>query len=93
MHSFTVRVELTPSAGANYALLHTAMERNNFRRTITADDGRVYRMPEAEYDIIGNFDRTQVLNMAAAAMQSINLTGHILVTQSAGRTWRLPPAA
>lgn len=50
MASFTVRVELHNATEGDYEELHAAMENEGFIRPIQGSDGKVYRLPTAEYN-------------------------------------------
>lgn len=88
MKSFTTRIELKGvSDMTTYNLLHKEMDNQGFSRYITSDDGVKYNLPNAEYNISGNFDRLSVLEKAKVAVGNIGVSGSILVTESNGRTW------
>ncbi|SRR5713101_981138 len=69
MAQFTVRIELHDAQWADYDTLHAAMERQGFSRLITADDGRRYQLPLAEYDSTANLTSSRVLEIAQTAGQ------------------------
>jgi hypothetical protein len=87
MAKFTVRVELHAASYSDYETLHASMERRGFSRQITADDGRTFHLPTAEYDKGGNFTPQQVLDAAKAAASETRKTFGVLVTQSDSRIW------
>jgi len=87
MASFTTRVELHSATYADYEKLHAAMGRRGFSRQITSDDGKVYRLPLAEYDRTGNLSREQVLDSARAAAAETGKQNAVLVSESVGRMW------
>lgn len=88
MATFTTRVQLNgDESAATYGRLHQAMEERNFSRTITSNDGVVYQLPHAEYNLVGSYTRDDVLSRAQEAIESIGQTGRILITESAGRRW------
>ena len=87
MAQFTVRVELHSASYSDYETLHASMERRGFSRLITADDGKIYRLPTAEYNKEGEYTRSQVLASARAAATETGKTFATLVTESLGRTW------
>jgi hypothetical protein len=69
MPTFTTRVELHGAALADYERLHQFMAEARFYRTVVGDDGREYRLPEAEYSSQGElsvFDVRQLAQQAAA---------------------------
>jgi hypothetical protein len=91
MASFTTRIELTnlPDGDSReiYEALHGEMAEYNFSKEIVSDDGKRYELPDAEYNISGSYNRSEVLNMAKEAISNIGRTGRVLVTESNGRTW------
>ncbi len=88
MASFTTRVELHGNATwSDYDMLHQAMEAEGFSRTITADSGTEYHLPTAEYDIVGDFDKSGVLSKARRAAAKTGKSNSVLVTESNGRLW------
>jgi hypothetical protein len=87
MANFTVRVELHQAVGADYDVLHAAMEQKGFSRFITGDNGRIYHMPWAEYDGSGNLTSAQVRDIAHAAANTTGKSNAVLVTESTTRAW------
>lgn len=89
MASFTVRILLKGNPPpSEYGRLYNEMDKKHFTRTIESNDGIIYDLPDAEYNIIGNYDRGTVLNLAKEAVRSVGKgDAEILVTESAGRTW------
>jgi hypothetical protein len=87
MAQFTVRVELHQATLADYDVLHSAMGRQGFTRSIVADDGQTYHMPWAEYNGSGNLGSTQVRDLARAAANVTGKANAILVTESRARAW------
>jgi hypothetical protein len=87
MPGFTTRVELHAASYSDYETLHAAMARRGFSRQITADSGRTYQLPTAEYDNAGNFTPQQVLDSAKAAAAETGKNFAVLVTQSQSRIW------
>ncbi len=87
MANFTVRVELHQALWSDYETLHAAMEQKGFSRIITADDGRRYRLPLAEYDAKGNLTSQQVLGIAQTAANTTGKANSILVTEANARIW------
>ena len=94
MANFTVRVELHKAEWADYDQLHAAMEQRGFSRRITADDGRTYQMPWAEYNGSGNFTSVQIRDIAKTAADSTGKQNAVFVTEAVSRAWAgLPVAA
>jgi hypothetical protein len=87
MANFTVRVELHQAAGADYDVLHAAMEQNGFSRFITGDNGQTYHMPWAEYTGSGSLTSAQVRDIARDAANTTKKGNAILVTESTSRAW------
>lgn len=94
MPSFTTRVVLHDADWDDYTdVLHPAMAKQGFKRTITNSDGKTYDLPDAEYNLIGELTRQQVLDRAKAAAAMTKKKYSVLVTESNGRTWyNLDPA-
>jgi len=93
MAQFTVRVELHDAQWTDYDTLHAAMERHGFSRLITADDGRTYQLPWAEYNASGNLTSMQVLGIAQNAANTTGRKNSVLVTEAKTRAWSSLPAA
>jgi hypothetical protein len=87
MAQFTVRIELHDAQWADYETLHAAMGRQGFSRLITADDGRTYQLPWAEYDRTANLTSMQLLGEAQSAANSTGKKNAVLVTESKSRAW------
>lgn len=87
MAKFTVRVELHSASYSDYEKLHASMERHGFSRLITADDGKIYHLPTAEYVRSGELARQQALDSAKTAAAETGKSFAVLVTESDGRTW------
>lgn len=89
MASFTVRVELHRADADEYEMLHQEMAAKGFRRTISSGNGKRYKLPDAEYNYTsGNESRNDVLVKAYNTASSVKPHPAVLVTESAGRTWR-----
>jgi hypothetical protein len=87
MANFTVRVELHQAELVDYQRLHVAMEQKGFSRQITADDGRAYYMPWAEYNGSGNLTSAQVRDIARQAADSTGKQNAVFVTEAVSRAW------
>lgn len=88
MSQFTTRVELHGANWQDYEVLHSRMAAEGFSRTITSDQGDVYELPTAEYDLVGPFTQAQVVAKADRAAAFTGKSRGILVTEAVGRTWR-----
>ncbi len=87
MAKFTTRIELHGASRSDYDELHSAMENEDFTRTITSSSGTVYDMPWAEYNYDGNRSLQQVSDAGKRAASTTGYKFAILVTESAGRKW------
>ena len=90
MSSFTTRMVIHEGTWNDYDNLHREMGARGFSRTIKSDTGKVYHLPDAEYDFSGNATREQVRALAeqAARAAAPRLASAQLVTESIGRTWK-----
>ena len=89
MAKFTVRVELHNHPANGYTLLHNEMQAQGFYRTIVGPDRLAYALPSAEYIIDQVLSKTDVMNrarnaansvVAVARQQQINMSYEIFVT-------------
>ena len=89
MASFTTRILIKGNPPySDYSALHAAMEDREFTRTIESDDGIIYALPNAEYNLIGPYTKEKVLDLAKEAVRTLpGKTAEILVTESKGRKW------
>ena len=87
MAKFTTRMVLHDADWNDYNDLHTYMDQEGFTDEITSSDGITYKLPDAEYDISGNFDLDAVLTKAKKAAKKTGKDYKIFVTKSAGRKW------
>ncbi|MGD0796340.1 MAG: hypothetical protein ABR910_01335 [Acidobacteriaceae bacterium] len=87
MAQFTVRIELHGAQWEDYEALHSAMQRKGFSRQITADSGRTYLMPWAEYDATASLSSMEVLGAAQQAANSTGKKNAVLVTEVKSRAW------
>ena len=84
---FTTRVELHQAGFEDYNRLHQEMALEGFSRTITSDDGRVYHLPTAEYNIDANLTFEQVRDRASRAAAKTHKAYAVLVTEGQVRAW------
>ena len=87
MANFTVRVELHDAQWNDYEQLHAAMQQKGFSRQITADDGKTYNMPWAEYNASANLTSMQVRDIARAAADTTRKQNAVFVTEAVTRAW------
>ena len=92
MAGYTVRVELHVANQGNYLKLHAAMARAGYLNTVTADNGVVFRLPTAEYNLEQSpLTATQVMQQVIAIADSVKLGAWVLVTEAVRRAWQLAP--
>lgn len=89
MAQFITRVELH---GVNhdhsaYQVLHGAMEKAGFSRTIKGSNNITYHLPTAEYNLIGNYTLPQVLEMAKSAATITAKQFSVLSSLISQATW------
>jgi hypothetical protein len=90
MAKFTVRVELHGTNGdeSYYEVLHEAMLEEGFSHTITdTNTGVHYILPRAEYNIIRDLTREQIMNRTKRAARKTKTKFSILVSPCSGRLW------
>jgi hypothetical protein len=87
MANFTVRVELHQAVGADYDVLHAAMEKTGFSRFITGNNGQTYHMPWAEHNGSESLTSVQVRDIARTAADTTGKSNAVLVTESTNRAW------
>lgn len=87
MTKYITRVELHRATEADYFKLHTAMEQKGFKRQIQSDDGKVYKLPPAEYYVDTTSNIAQVQQAAQHAANLTSLKNAILVAQTSGFMW------
>ncbi|MFM4805904.1 hypothetical protein ACEUC3_18730 [Aeromonas bivalvium] len=87
MSKFTTRMVLHDADWDDYNDLHTYMNQEGFTDEITSSDGITYKLPDAEYDISGNFDVDDVCTKAKRAAKRTGKEYKVFVTKSAGRKW------
>jgi hypothetical protein len=88
MPKFTVRVELHGASITAYPILHDAMGKAGFSQTIKGANGRVFALPQAEYNFVGDTSIKDVLSKARQVAAQTGREFEILVTQVAEhRRW------
>jgi hypothetical protein len=87
MAAFMTRVELHKALEPDYEVLHSAMETEGFKRTITSNDSVSYNLPTAEYYRNANLTKGQILESAKRAATTTRKAFAVVVTESNGVTW------
>jgi hypothetical protein len=85
--TYMTRIELHDAVEADYEKLHVAMEAEEFKRTITADDGSIYHLPTAEYYLITELTRDQVFAIAKTVANKTGKKYGIVVVEVNAATW------
>lgn len=92
MANFTTRVVLhkddknyEPLDSETYDVLHEAMEKEGFSRTIIGENIE-YHLPPAEYNIMGDYTINQVRTLAQNAAKKASEKYSVLVTEGT-RAW------
>jgi hypothetical protein len=93
MSKFTTRVELHHATKTDYEVLHSAMDDQNFERTITSSDGDEYHLPMAEYNFEGSATAEVVLDKAEIAAARTGKKASIIVSEAVRRRWSGLPKA
>ncbi len=88
---YLTRVELNNVGSGDtrqlYTTLHSHMEAQGFRRTVKADDGRIYQMPAGTYLIETHAGVEQVRDTAHAAVARTGRTAEIFTCERGGSAW------
>lgn len=77
---FTVRVLLRDAESAEYDTLHLKMAEEGFSKFVKGASGTDYALPEAEYNLIGEFSAGDVLRRAKRAAKSTGRSFEVLVS-------------
>ena len=91
MAHFTIRVELHSGTKQDYLILHRSLIELKFVGYIVGEDGTKWLLPSAEYNLIGDYTKQEVLQLVTIAAKKTAKNYWILVTKSAGRIWSLSP--
>ncbi len=87
MASFTTRVELHDANYQDYINLHSYMAQEGYTTTIRANDGTVYQLPPAEYNLVANCTISQALEKAQRAAQKTRKKFAALVSEYTNCSW------
>lgn len=89
MANFTVRVVLGSANGEDYQQLHELMAASGYSREITGDSGKVYILPDAEYDASKDLTTQEVREEVRAIVSQVKQEYTVLVTRAYSRSWFL----
>lgn len=89
MAYFTVRVQLENADGEDYEKLHELMAASGYSREITGDNGKIFKLPDAEYNASKNATEYEVRDEVKKIAELVKQEPIVLVTKSSGRAWYL----
>ena len=89
MSDFTVRVVLHNADGEDYERLHELMAARGYSREITGDSGKIFKLPDAEYNASKDLSVEQLRDEVMEVAEQIKKHYHVLVTQAITRAWYL----
>jgi UDP-glucose 6-dehydrogenase len=88
MTSYTARVELHAATYEDYEVLHNAMARQGFARTIEANDKSVWFLPTGTYDAPNtSADLTQATSAAEVAAKATKKNYSLIVVERPAAKW------
>jgi len=88
MTMYLTRVELHDAdEEKDYRILHEAMEKQGFARTITADKGGEYRLPRAEYYRESPLSPKEIRDQALTAAKTTGRRCGVIVAKTDYLTW------
>ncbi|AOM42775.1 hypothetical protein A9255_02400 [Xenorhabdus hominickii] len=71
MTNFTVRIEMKDATAKDYEELHRKMAINGYAREVRADDGRLFKLPDAEYCTTKGLIRKQIIDEVMVIVDSV----------------------
>lgn len=87
MATFMTRVELHGATYDDYANLHAYMAQEGFTNTIRSDDGVLYHLPPAEYDLDANCTVVQARDKASKAATRTSKSFAVLSVEYGAAAW------
>jgi hypothetical protein len=87
MSVFIVRVELHEAVEEEYEILHKAMSKSGFSRTVLDTNKIEFHLPKAEYGMSADLEPAKVMDVATKAAEQTNKMFGILLTQAQGVTF------
>ncbi|HIE0659251.1 TPA: type V toxin-antitoxin system endoribonuclease antitoxin GhoS [Providencia rettgeri] len=89
MANFTVRIELRDASSSDYEELYKKMVLKKFSKYISSDGGKLYNLPNAEYNYSSDTKTTDdVRDLAYIVAKEVNSSPAVLVTKSLERSWQ-----
>lgn len=87
MSRFTTRVELHNATYQDYVNLHAYMSQEGFTNTLRGDDGTLYHLPPAEYELNANFTAAQVRDKARKAAARTQKSYAVVAVERGAAAW------
>jgi hypothetical protein len=87
MATFMTRIELHGAVYQDYVNLHAYMSQEGFTTTILGNDGALYQLPTAEYDLTANCTVMQAREKASRAAQKTFKSYAALTVEYSGAAW------
>ena len=87
MASFMTRVELHSATYQDYANLHTYMAQEGFTNTIRSNEGVLYQLPPAEYELIANCTAMQARDKAVKAATRTSKKFAVVAVEYGSAAW------
>lgn len=87
MATFMTRIELHGAVYQDYVNLHAYMSQEGFTTTILGNDGALYQLPAAEYDLTANCTLVQAREKASRAAQKTLKSYAVLAVEYSGAAW------
>jgi hypothetical protein len=87
MTACTIRVELHNATWQNYADLAKGLAALGIYDTIRGDDGKLYRLPPAEYNYEGAGSASAVRDAVQRVAATVVKDFAVLVTEATARVW------
>ena len=87
MSVFIVRIELHDAVEEEYEVLHKAMSKVGFSRTVLDTNKIEFHLPKAEYGMSADLEPVKVMDIVTKAAEQTNKMFGILLTQAQGVTF------
>jgi hypothetical protein len=92
---FIVRVELNGGLSADYTNLHEAMRKAGYSQSVISGEGKIYKMPPAEYVAVlaDSFTAIGVRNTLQPIVAAVHAKHEIFVSKAVEVAWWLHPVS
>lgn len=88
MAMFTIRVELHDATWQDYNDLAKRLAQHGIIDVITADNGKRYKLPPAEYNFVGNATVQQVHDAVVAVAGALGRRFGVVINEVTNRSWQ-----